>query len=388
MRLISWLLRLVLVPLWLLGVGIYLFCFFHSVTITGRAALTGLALVCSVVLLMPCFCLPLRSCSRRRRLGFLAAWAIGVLLLAPLPLLSPSGEGGDEQTTVEHVYYDEQARPSRYSVGWMVPEVDQIAMGQGLARWVDPNLDAGRAARLRRLSVQIYRELDEDPALGDMGSMLGASYDEGMLSQAPQGGHYLAMVPQKAPAKKRMPLAVFLHGSAGAFSSYWKVLAPLVRKHGAAVICPTFGFGNWGRRRGGVAHVLASIKHARKRYPVISGRTYLVGLSNGGTGVSPAVARCKGCFAGAAYVSGVISRRAVARGVKRGAWRELPVLVIHGGKDLRIPPWAIRPAVKKLSEGGVRLSRLDFPKEDHFLFFAKRDQVVRRLARWMNRLGR
>lgn len=119
---------------------------------------------------------------------------------------------------------------------------------------------------------------------------------------------------------------------------------------------------------------------------MITGRTYLVGLSNGGTGVTPAVARCKGCFAGVAYVSGVISRQELEDGVEDGAWRGLPVLVIHGHRDLRLPMWFIRPALEQLKKGGAKLSRMDIPEEDHFLFFARRKQVVRRLATWLDRL--
>ena len=236
--------RVVLIPLWLLGVATYLFFTFHCVTLLGRAGLLGLALLCSVLLLFPCFCLPLRSCSRRRRLGFAATAALGLLLLLPLPLLSPSGIGGDATVTVEHVYTSQRAQPSRMSVGWMVPEVDQIAMGVGLARRTDAHLDATRAVRLRFFSLKIYQEMDRDPAMGQLGSMMGATHDE-VLGAAPEGGHYLAMVPRKATPKKRVPLLVFLHGSAGNFSSYWQVLAPLARQHQVAVICPTFGFGNW-----------------------------------------------------------------------------------------------------------------------------------------------
>lgn len=383
MRLLILVLRAVLVPLWLTGVGIYFFCTFHAVTLVGRAGLTGISLLCSVALLFPCFCLPLRSCSKRQRRWFAVAGGLGLLLLLPLPLLSPAGLGGDQTLVAEHVYTSEQARPSRFSVSWMVPEVDQILMGVGLARYVDPYLDAPRASRLRSLSLKIYQELSRDPALGQLGSMLGAANLEGVFREAPVGGHYLALVPRESTAGKRVPLVVFLHGSAGNFASYWKVLAPLARQHEVAVICPTFGFGNW-YKRGGVKQILAGIKHARRRYPVITGPTYLVGLSNGGTGVTPAVARCRGCFAGVAYISGVFSGRAALAGVKAGAWRALPVLVIHGHRDLRIPPWAIKPALKRISEGGAKLSRLEYAQEDHFLFFAKRARVVQRIAAWVH----
>lgn len=387
MRLLVWSLRALLIPLWLLGVFTYLFLSWHAVTLAGRAGLAGFALLCSVTLLVPCFCLPLRSCGKKRRVGFAVVAGLGILLLLPLPLLSPSGTGGDDAVTVEHVYTSERMRPSRFSVGWMVPEVDQIAMGVGLAPWFDAHLDAARAARLRDLSLQIYREMDRDPALAKLGSMMGAAYDE-VLGGTPEGGHYLAMVPRKKTGKKRMPLLVFLHGSAGSFASYWKVLAPLARRHGVAVICPTFGFGNWFLP-GGLEHVMASIKDARRRYPVITGETYLVGLSNGGTGVSPAVASCgRRCFAGVAYISGVFDTLIIKDGVKGGAWRGLPVLVIHGHQDLRIPPWSMRLALELLKAAGARLSRLDYPQEDHFLFFAKREQVVQRLAAWMDSQGK
>ena len=381
MQLLVWCLRLVLVPLWLAGVVVYGFCACHSVTLGGRAGLTGLALICTAALLLPCFCLPLRRHSLRRRLGFVGLAVAGLLLLAPLFLRSPSGKGGDSGMLAEHVYTTAEARPSRLAVSWVVPEVDQIAMGVGLARWVDAYLDQPRAARLRALSLQLYQQLDRDPALSQLGSMLGAAYGEA-YGGAPVGGHYLAMVPRSATRDQRVPLVVFIHGSAGNFSSYWKVLAPLVRSGQVAVICPTFGFGNW-YRPGGVQHLLASIRHARRRYAQIGPRTYLVGLSNGGTGVTGAVARCRRCFSGVAYVSGVFQRHLLRASAARGAWRGQRVLVIHGQQDLRIPPQAVRSAQKLIKQGGARISRLDYPREDHFLFFARRKQVVQRIASWI-----
>lgn len=237
--------------------------------------------------------------------------------------------GGDAGLVAEHVYYREASRPSRHSVAWMVPEVDQVLMGQGLARWIDPYMDGPRATRLRALTITIHEEMSRDPALAGLGSMLGAAYEAGFFKGDPTSGHYLALAPRKVPAPKRLPLVVFLHGSAGNFASYWQVLAPLARQRQAVVICPTFGFGNWARRRGGVDHILASIKHARRR---------LAGVA---------------------------------------------LLVIHGHLDLRIPHAAIRGAVGALKKGGARVSRMDFANEDHFLFFAKQKQVVARLGRWI-----
>ncbi len=286
----------------------------------------------------------------------------------------------------EHVYHDEGARPSRYSVSWMVPEVDQVLMGQGLSRWLDPYMDGPRAARLRALTRTIHQKKSEDPALAGLGSMLGAAYEAGFFGGDPVSGHYLALALRGDTAPRRIPLLVFLHGSAGNFASYWQVLAPLARQGKAVVICPTFGFGNWARRRGGVDHVLASIRHARRRFPGV-GRVYLVGLSNGGTGVTALINRCgrRGCLplAGVAYISGVLSARSIGPSLRRSAWRGLPVLVVHGHRDLRIPHATIRGAVRALRRGGARISRLDYRQEDHFLFFAKREQVVARLGRWI-----
>ena len=259
----------------------------------------------------------------------------------------------------------------------LIPEVDQFAMVILLAWMKDPLVNQSKAARLRRLAVEVYEEKDSDPALGNAGSALQYTYDE-LLGRPSTGDHYLAMVPRMSKGQ-RIPLVVFLHGFGGNFAGYWKVLIPLVRQHGMAVICPTFGIGQYSRETNKA--LLRMIEDVRRRYPAISGKPYLVGLSNGAMGVILAVQARQGSFAGVGFISGSIYK---GDNATKDAWRGLPVLSVHGARDLRIPPATILPALVWMNEvAGARLTKIEFDEEDHYLVLSRRKEVVRHLVGWM-----
>jgi pimeloyl-ACP methyl ester carboxylesterase len=184
------------------------------------------------------------------------------------------------------------------------------------------------------------------------------------------------------PAAPRATL-VFLHGSGGNFASYWYVLADLARRHDVAVICPSFGLGNW-QRPGGVAAVFRALDHATRRYDLDGRPTYLAALSNGGRGATRVMAHSKGRrFRGVVLLSAVLEAGPLGRGVRRGAWRGKRVLVIHGTRDRRIPWGHVRTRLRLLRAGGAGVQVRAVRGEDHFLFFSRREQVIERVARWV-----
>ncbi|MBI3945509.1 MAG: prolyl oligopeptidase family serine peptidase [Armatimonadetes bacterium] len=367
---------------WLAVVPASLFLLLYAVTWKGRALALGVALSATALALLPVAAFlarrPWRAWGRRARRAWGASLAIGAVLLAPAPFLAPSGTGGDAGLRVAHAFTRPGARFPRTSLANLLPEVDQVSAGLPLARALDRHMDGARARRIRGLFLPVYRDMARDPAFRGIGSVMTWAY-----ADAPgypfERSHYAAIVPRRGGACRATLL--FLHGSAGSFSIYWYALAPLARAHGIAVICPGFGFGEWQRPRG-VETAMAALEDACRRYSLDPERVFLAALSNGGRGATRIVAAHPGRFRGVALISAVLEEEPVRAGVTEGAWRGLPVLVLHGSADDRVPWPETETLVGQARAGGASVSQRVFPGEDHFLFLSQREQVLSKVARW------
>jgi len=64
---------------------------------------------------------------------------------------------------VQHVYSDNKIHFSRYALGNLLPEGDQLMLGFTTMTMFDPLLTVSQARVLKRLTTTIYRELEIDP---------------------------------------------------------------------------------------------------------------------------------------------------------------------------------------------------------------------------------
>ncbi len=363
-------LTLLVSPWWAALTGLSLLLLWHCMTPTGRGFALSIALLSTTAFLWLAL--------GWRRI-WLAGWLIGLALIAPSVVRAPSGRGGDADLRVTHVFGDERASFGRYSLFNILPEADQVGLGIGLAPLGDPFIDRAQSARIRGLTRTIYREMAADPAFAEIGSVMGFAYAElrgGLFDVR----HYLAMVPRKQTGK--LPGVVFLHGSAGNFACLWHALAPLARRHRLALICPSFGLGNW-QRPGGTEAVRQAVLDACQRFAIDPENLTLMVLSNGGRGATRLVARHPGMFRRVVLISPVLERQPLREGQR--AWRDLPVLWIHGAEDRRIPLRATRDRIRLIEQAGARLTRRVFTGQDHFLFFDRRDEILPLIAQWISR---
>jgi len=347
-------------------------------TWTGR----GLALL--VLLLVS---LPLLTALAIRSRGQTAVWgrsalACGVVavgIAGAIFVTVPDGHAPDD-AHVQSRFAGGTERLARFSLTNVIPEIEQINVGLALIPHLDSFIDRQQARRLASFILPAYQEMEADPEFHQLGSVMGRAYAE-VLGQPFAAGHYYLYIPRnRAPGP--LPAILFLHGSAGNFKVYTWAWSRFAEEHGYAIISPSYGFGNW-YRAGGIQAAERALSDVETVVPLDVSRIYLAGLSNGGTGVSRAALDIPDRFRGLIYISGVIEPSVVTSDAFLEGWEGKPVLVVHGEADRRIPVAGVRSTVGKMEAGGIAVSYVEYPDEDHFLFLARLDEVLDNVAGWL-----
>ncbi|MCW8131270.1 MAG: prolyl oligopeptidase family serine peptidase [Planctomycetota bacterium] len=270
---------------------------------------------------------------------------------------------------------------ARASLANLLPEMDQIKLGIMLTPYYDARTTDRQRAALIPAAMGIYREMRDDPAYESLGSAMNYSYAE-LYGGAYDVGHAYTIVPEHAEGE-RLPLLVFLHGSGGPFKAYLRVLEGLAVERRCVVVCPSFGFGNWGK--GGAEAVERARAWAAANLPVDANRVTLMGLSNGGIGVLRTLARDPKPYARVILVSAVADGSALKDLSERGALRGLPILIVTGREDNRVPLSYVMDYAAALRAGGAALETNVFEDQDHFLVFQKRAEFQRAISAWLSR---
>ncbi|MEM9774604.1 MAG: hypothetical protein AAF902_08500, partial [Chloroflexota bacterium] len=145
-------------------------------------------------------------------------WGVGIGLLGTVLLfMAPSGRSNSEDP-LRHMYSND-GRFIRLSPFNIIPEIEQMNVGTNLIGPADPLIDQAKADRLADLTLNIYSEMQEDPAFHKVGSVMGLPIRQPL--QVPfDNGHYYLYVPESADKSEPMPVLVFLHGAGGPFKAY------------------------------------------------------------------------------------------------------------------------------------------------------------------------
>ena len=312
-------------------------------------------------------------------LATLAFTAIG-LCVALVMQVSPARSEG-EAGLHSYVVGDPDRRDP--GPGWL-PELDQLKLGVTLFTRLIPGMDRARARRVREVTMRLAREIQADPDARGLAPVTHQAAAE-LMGLNVKAGHYYAYVPPRAP-DERLGAIVFLHGNAGNFQVMPWAWKPLADRRRFAIIAPTFGFGFWGR--GGVEAVERARADALARQPIDPDRVYLAGLSDGGKGVTRTAAAHPDHYRGLVYLSPTMIPAELGAPAFSAAWRGRPILVFQGGADRSVRQSSVDPAVALLRSRGADVTYVTYPTEDHFLFFARRDDVFRRLEGWMDGIAR
>jgi pimeloyl-ACP methyl ester carboxylesterase len=269
----------------------------------------------------------------------------------------------------------------RFSIGNLLPEIDQIHLGYLGARLLDPLINRQQLAELSAMTDDIYQQLNKDDVFRKLGSALPWMWREIAFSDF-RSGHYFHYVPAGVDRQKPIPTLVFLHGSGGNFLAYAWLLSKVSEQSGCAIIAPTFGMGNW-EKRGAYDAIKAAISDAGRFQAIDWGKIHLMGLSNGGKGVCLAESSPGPKFQSLIFLSAVWSEKIPPRLLAQRLG-ERPVLILSGGRDERVPWNYVAGYANALQEGGMNVSIREFPEEDHFLFFRRKKKVEEELVRWLS----
>ena len=297
---------------------------------------------------------------------------VGVILNAPTGETAPGAAISQRWTHGNHF--------QRFALTNIIPEIEQINMGLKVMPYLDPYLTIEQAGRVSIFTLDLYREMDRDPDFWQIGSTMGWAYAD-FLSLPFDNGHYYLYVPHNRP-DGALPAIVFLHGSLGNFKAYTWAWAKLAEEKGYVIISPSFGFGNW-RQPGGTQAVLAALEDAKRRVNIDASRVYLAGLSNGGLGVSLLGQEHPQQFRGMIFLSPVMVTEIVDQSDFQNSWKERPILVITGEADERIPFTYVEERTRRMVAGGISVTSVTYPGEDHFLFFSQLTGILNDISLWL-----
>jgi alpha-beta hydrolase superfamily lysophospholipase len=143
------------------------------------------------------------------------------------------------------------------------------------------------------------------------------------------------------------------------------------------IVCPSFGYGNW-ESPNSVRAVQQAIEHARGHYNCDTSRLYIAGISQGGAGVVRAARELGIGVTGLILISPTMEPKQLT-----DPWNGMPTLVIQGDADHNVPHRSVERGVELMRNAGGKVTFHLLPGEDHFLFFARRSEVLTMVGEWM-----
>jgi len=328
---------------------------------------------------------PLLWCIGYERESLLQGWLGKSLLLAGIvgfavvDRRAPDGHTA-ESARIHTRYSTSKGRHISWSIGSLLPEIDQLHLGYAVAVAVDPLFTRRQRVELSAMTDSMYAEMVADADFTAVGSALPSIYREICFEEF-RDGHYFHYIPANVDRSKPTPTLVFLHGSGGNFKVYVWLLSKVADELGITVIAPSFGMGNW-EKRGAYETITRAIEEAGKHAAIDPDQIHLMGLSNGGKGLCLAESTAGPKFRSLIFLSAVFHNRIKPAEL---ATRLQPrrVLVLSGGNDDRVPWEYVSGYAEKLKAGGLDITTRCFEGEDHFLFFRQRAEVVKLVTEWI-----
>ena len=369
--------------LWFFGIVFWIFSVIPAIgasitllasTITVSGLLVGVAVI-DIWLGFPF----LRSDNSKYRIPGVALIATGVTAFLIALALSPSGKAPAEAEF--RSIYDGKAQYRKWSIAQIVPESDQLLIGAKLFGILDPAFEKHQAVDLSNQIKTIYRQLESLPEFHQSGSVLGLCY-KSIFSGNQNTGHRFEYVP--SGADKPMPVVLFLHGSLGNFKGYQWVWKTFADANKVAIVSPSYGYGEW-RDEQGRKSIKDTLAKCRLDTRFDHSKIYLAGISNGAAGLTECLPHLKKPVAGVIYISPVIEPDQAGRKNFLSKIRNLPVFLISGEEDSRVPIDILRESLA-IIRGSANLESHILKNKDHFLFFSEKEKTCELLTNWFRKI--
>jgi predicted esterase len=178
-------------------------------------------------------------------------------------------------------------------------------------------------------------------------------------------------------------MLLLIHGHGPNYLILLHAMRPLAEEQRMVIIAPSFGYGNW-EAPGGVEAIERARKLCNERFLIDPQRVYLAGISQGGEGVSRAANDPPGEYAGLIYISAVMQMPTNCPYSLAKSFLSKPVLVIHGERDHHVRFHSIQPAIDEFESAKASVTKCFYADNNHFLFFARRHEILKRIADWMH----
>jgi pimeloyl-ACP methyl ester carboxylesterase len=166
---------------------------------------------------------------------------------------------------------------------------------------------------------------------------------------------------------------IFLHGYMGNVTVQCWEIAQAVGKFGAVTVCPSTDWtGQWWQPEG-EAILQATFRYLRKQGIE---KFYLGGFSNGGFGISRMVSKLskEDGVSGLFFINGIYDGASIkATG--------LPVLILQGVQDERVPAELVRPIAGAIGELGTYVEL----EGDHFMIMKQPKAVQNAIVDWLDK---
>jgi pimeloyl-ACP methyl ester carboxylesterase len=255
-----------------------------------------------------------------------------------------------------------QNRDTRW-INSLVDEQDSLIVGEALFHLIggdSPNEHTGIASALRAE----YSEMRATQRV--FSSPFISTYLD--LQRA---NHFDAIIIQPETNRPSEFALVFLHGYMGNVTAQCWEIAQAVKSFAAVTVCPsTHWKGDWWQPQG-QAILQSTFEYLREQGIQ---KFYLAGFSNGGISIGRLASQLKNenGLRGLILIDGFDNGASI---------RELglPVLILEGLQDERIPPAYARQVAAEIGDPGTYVE----VKGDHFLIMKQPASVQNAIAKWL-----
>jgi predicted esterase len=275
--------------------------------------------------------------------------------------------------------------PPSDSTGWSDMEDEYVWLWVQLLTRLDFWMPEGEARATRAALAELIDGVRAHPDY--RGLARGNDYtSRHLICGQLDAQHCYSYRPEPREPGERFGLFVFLHGHGSNYLVLLHALRPLADRHRLVLVAPSFGYGNW-EAPGAVEAIERSTRFGLEAFPIDPSRVFLAGYSQGGAGVSRAGAAFPGTFTGLVFISATMELPVIGSEAFAHGWKGKPVLVIHGERDRNVKPHTVTSAVAQMEADAVKVTTHYDAEGGHFLFVAKRDEVLEVMGRWIGGNG-